>query len=99
MSGLSCRSARVKDAKASILLIAAHRVGGYLFITLFCVMGYFMVARLGETSAAASHGTMIHLTLAMVLSLRGSPYRFFSAFSRISANWLRAMSCARAPRQ
>jgi ferredoxin-NADP reductase len=61
-------SARVRDAKASILLIAAHRVGGYLFITLFCVMGYFMVARLGETSGGASPGTMIHLTLAMVLS-------------------------------
>jgi ferredoxin-NADP reductase len=49
-------------------LIAAHRIGGYLFIALFCVMGYFMVARLGDVSGGASPSTMIHLTLAMVLS-------------------------------
>jgi ferredoxin-NADP reductase/mono/diheme cytochrome c family protein len=61
-------SARAKDAKASTRLIAAHRIGGYLFIALFCVMGYFMVARLGEAGGGASSGTMIHLTLAMVLS-------------------------------
>lgn len=61
-------SARVRDAKASTRLIAAHRIGGYLFISLFCVMGYFMVARLGDVSGGASPGTMIHLTLAMVLS-------------------------------
>ncbi len=61
-------SARVRDAKASTLLIAAHRIGGYFFIALFCVMGYFMVARLGEAGEGASPGTMIHLTLAMVLS-------------------------------
>ena len=61
-------SARVRDAKASTRLIAAHRIGGYLFIALFCVMGYFMVARLGDAGGGASPGTMIHLTLAMVLS-------------------------------
>jgi len=59
-------SARVKEAKASARLIAAHRVGGYLFIALFCVMAFFMVARLGDVGASASPGTMIHLTLAMV---------------------------------
>jgi len=41
-------SAQVRDAQASARLIAAHRLGGYLFIALFCVMGYFMVARLGD---------------------------------------------------
>src|ERR1700730_14964393 len=61
-------SARVRDAKASTRLIAAHRIGGYLFIALFCVMGYFMIARLGDVAGGASPGTMIHLTLAMVLS-------------------------------
>jgi hypothetical protein len=61
-------SARVKDAKASTRLIAAHRIGGYLFIALFCVMGYFMVARLGDVAGGAPPSTMIHLTLAMVLS-------------------------------
>src|SRR6266581_354904 len=61
-------SARVKDARAGTRLIAAHRIGGYLFIALFCVMGYFMVARLGDVGGGTPPGTMIHLTLAMVLS-------------------------------
>ena len=60
-------SARM-SAKASSRLIAAHRIGGYLFIGLFCAMGYFMVARLGDAGASTSPGTIIHLTLAMVLS-------------------------------
>src|ERR1700685_2655853 len=61
-------SARVRDAKASTRLIVAHRIGGYLFIALYCVMGYFMVSRLGDAGSGASPGTMIHMTLAMVLS-------------------------------
>jgi ferredoxin-NADP reductase len=60
-------SARVRETKASTRLIAAHRIGGYLFIALFCVMGYFMLARLGDVGGGASP-TMIHFTLAMVLS-------------------------------
>jgi ferredoxin-NADP reductase len=60
-------SARVREAKANTRLIAAHRIGGYLFIALFCVMGYFMLARLGDVGGASS-GNMIHMTLAMVLS-------------------------------
>src|ERR1700688_1886873 len=61
-------SARVRDGKAGARLIAAHRIGGYVFIALFCVMGYFMVARLGDVATGAPPSTMIHLTLAMVLS-------------------------------
>ena len=61
-------SARVRDAKASTRLIAAHRVGGYLFIALFCVMGYFMLARLGDAGGSPPPATMLHITLAMVLS-------------------------------
>jgi len=61
-------SARVRNANAGSRLIVAHRIGGYLFIGLFCVMGYFMVARLGDASSGSSPGTIIHLTLAMVLS-------------------------------
>src|ERR1700720_3008538 len=60
-------SARVRDTEASARLIAAHRIGGYLFIALFCVMGYFMLAQLGDVGGAPP-GIMIHLTLAMVLS-------------------------------
>ena len=60
-------SVRVRDAKAGARLVAAHRIGGYLFISLFCGIGYFMVARLGDGAQSASSGTVIHLTLAMVL--------------------------------
>src|SRR5579863_7934675 len=61
-------SARIRDARGSSQLIGAHRIGGYLFIALFCVMAYFMVSRLGETGGDASPGTIIHLTLAMLLT-------------------------------
>src|ERR1700733_6249835 len=61
-------SARVRDAKASTRLIAAHRIGGYFFIAMFCVMGYFMFARLGDVAGGAPPGAMIHMALAMVLS-------------------------------
>ena len=49
-------SARVRDAKAGALSIAAHRIGGYLFITLFCVRGYFTVARLGDPGKVPPEG-------------------------------------------
>src|SRR6266446_5056851 len=61
-------SAQVKNTRASARLIAAHRIGGYIFISLFCVMGYFMIARMRDSSGTASTGTMIHLTVAMLLS-------------------------------
>jgi ferredoxin-NADP reductase/mono/diheme cytochrome c family protein len=61
-------SARVKQTGATARLISAHRIGGYLFIALFCVMGYFMLARLASMDGSASPGAMIHLTLAMILS-------------------------------
>jgi ferredoxin-NADP reductase len=61
-------SARVRQNGATARLISAHRIGGYLFIALFCVMGYFMLARLENMDGSASPGAMIHLTLAMILS-------------------------------
>src|SRR5690348_2204666 len=61
-------SARVKYTKANTRLIAAHRIGGYLLIALFCVMGFFMAARWDGVARGAPPSTMIHLTLAMVLS-------------------------------
>ena len=61
-------SARVRDSKAGTRLIAAHRIGGYLFIALFCVMAYFMVSRLGDAGGNSAPSAMIHMTLAMVLS-------------------------------
>src|ERR1051325_5339075 len=61
-------SARIRSAKASARLIAAHRIGGYLFVALFCAIGYFMVARLSDAASGASPASMVHLILAMVLS-------------------------------
>src|SRR5690349_19818746 len=59
---------RVKAAKASSRMIALHRIGGYVFIGLFCVMSYFMAARLRGGGADSSANVTIHLTLAMILS-------------------------------
>jgi ferredoxin-NADP reductase len=61
-------SARVREAKASTRLVAAHRIGGYLFIALYCVMGYAMISRLGDVGGDTAPGTLLHLTLAMALS-------------------------------
>jgi hypothetical protein len=57
----------VRATKAS-WMIALHRIGGYLFIGLFCVMTYFMVARLRGGKADNSATVTIHLALAMILS-------------------------------
>jgi ferredoxin-NADP reductase len=61
-------SARVKNARASARLIAAHRIGGYLFILMFCIMSYFMISRMKDGSGTTSAGTMIHMTVAMLLT-------------------------------
>jgi ferredoxin-NADP reductase len=49
-------------------MLAFHRLGGYLFIALFCVMAYFMVARLRQRGADNSSTVTLHLALAMILS-------------------------------
>src|SRR5262252_3793910 len=59
---------RVKATNASSRMLTLHRIGGYLFIALFCVMTYFMVARLRSVGADTSATVTIHLALAMVLS-------------------------------
>ena len=59
---------RVKAAKASSRLLALHRIGGYLFIGLFCIMAYFMVARLRNGGGDTSPTVTAHLGLAMILS-------------------------------
>src|ERR1700741_3300135 len=60
-------SARVRDARAGTRLIAAHRLGGYLFIALFCVMGYFMVLRTTNLSDDLSIPALLHVLIAMSL--------------------------------
>jgi ferredoxin-NADP reductase len=61
-------SARVKNARASARLIAAHRIGGYIFILMFCLMSYFMISRMKDSPGTTSAGTMIHMTVAMLLT-------------------------------
>jgi ferredoxin-NADP reductase/mono/diheme cytochrome c family protein len=61
-------SARLTSTKASGRLIAAHRIGGYVFIALFCLMAYYMFSRLGDASGGAAPAAIVHLTIAMVLS-------------------------------
>jgi ferredoxin-NADP reductase len=58
----------VKAANASARMLALHRIGGYLFIALFCVMTYFMAARLRGGGVDSSATVTIHLALAMILS-------------------------------
>jgi ferredoxin-NADP reductase len=58
---------RVKAANASSRMLALHRIGGYLFIALFCVMSYYMLARL-RTGADTSPTVALHLALAMLIS-------------------------------
>jgi len=59
---------RVKAARTSSRLLALHRIGGYLFIGLFSVMAYFMVARLRNGSGDTSPTVTAHLAIAMILS-------------------------------
>jgi ferredoxin-NADP reductase len=59
---------RVNATNASSRMLALHRIGGYLFIALFCVMTYFMVARVRSGGADTSATITIHLGLAMILS-------------------------------
>ena len=59
---------RIKAAKTSSRMLTLHRIGGYVFIALFCVMSYFMVARLRGGGVDTSPTVTLHLALAMVLS-------------------------------
>src|SRR5690349_5825672 len=58
---------RVKVAGVSSRMLTLHRIGGYVFIALFCVMTYYMLARLGG-GADISPTTTLHLALALILS-------------------------------
>ena len=41
-------SKQLRDRRDKALLVRAHRIGGYLFILLFCSMIYFMLLKLRE---------------------------------------------------
>ena len=58
-----------RNGRTRTLLIAVHRVGGYLFVILFCIMAYSMSQRLAG-SGITSHLPMylvLHIVLVLVL--------------------------------
>src|SRR5579864_7069907 len=59
---------RVKAAKTSSRMLTLHRLGGFTFIALYCVMAYFMVGRLGSDGGDTSPTVTVHLVLALILS-------------------------------
>ena len=61
-------STRTRDQTARDRIIRAHRIAGYLFIALFCLMSWFMLLRLGETSDELSLRSMLHVLIAMILA-------------------------------
>ena len=52
-----------RDGRTRTRLIAVHRVGGYLFVILFCIMAYSMSQRL------AGSGITSHLPMSLVLHI------------------------------
>jgi ferredoxin-NADP reductase/mono/diheme cytochrome c family protein len=48
-------------------LIQAHRLGGYLFIAIFCLMSYFMALRTTKVSDELSMRVLVHVLVAMAL--------------------------------
>lgn len=60
-------SVRTKEAKTNARILFFHRAGGYTFVALFLVMGYFMFSRLGGASGGSAPMPLVHLILAMLL--------------------------------
>src|SRR5262245_18636185 len=60
-------STRGSSRKGSDRLIFLHRLAGYAFIAVFCVMVYYMAGRLRSDTPISGSAT-IHLTLALVLA-------------------------------
>jgi len=60
-------SSRSKDHAAHSRLMRAHRLGGYAFILLFCVFGYFMALRIKGVSDELPPRLTFHLILALLL--------------------------------
>ncbi|MBL8194051.1 MAG: photosystem P840 reaction-center cytochrome c-551, partial [Blastocatellia bacterium] len=60
-------SSRLKDKGASAKLVKGHRIGGYIFIFLFCVMTYYMVLKIKDTPDELALRPMLHMLIAMLL--------------------------------
>jgi ferredoxin-NADP reductase len=61
-------SSRLKDKGASARLVQGHRIGGYIFILLFCVMTYYMILKIKDSPDELALRPMIHMLLAMLLT-------------------------------
>jgi ferredoxin-NADP reductase/mono/diheme cytochrome c family protein len=60
-------SSRLKDKGASAKLVQGHRIGGYVFIFLFCIMTYYMVIKIKDTPDELALRPLLHMLLAMLL--------------------------------
>lgn len=60
-------SSKLKDKGASARLVQGHRIGGYVFILLFCVMTYYMVVKIKDTPDELALRPLLHMILAMLL--------------------------------
>ena len=49
-------------------ILRAHRIAGYLFIALFCLMSWFMLLKVKETPDELPLRAMLHILIAMVLA-------------------------------
>src|SRR5712691_3807506 len=58
---------RVQDRAASAWLVRFHRLGGYLFVALYCAMSYFMALRMKGVSDELSPRVEAHIVLALLL--------------------------------
>ena len=54
-------------SRMSQRLIQAHRLGGYSFIALFCLMSYFMALRTTDPPDELSMRALVHVLIAMSL--------------------------------
>jgi hypothetical protein len=60
-------SSRSANDATRTRLIHAHRVGGYTFVLLFCVLFYFMALRLKGVSDELPNRLALHILLALLL--------------------------------
>lgn len=60
-------SSRLKDRGAASSLVRGHRIGGYIFIIIFCVMTYFMIIRIKDAPDDQSLRPLLHMLLAMLM--------------------------------
>jgi ferredoxin-NADP reductase len=59
---------RSKDQASRERLIRVHRIGGYVFVGLFCAMAYFMVLRIQGVSDELPPRLIVHIVLALTIA-------------------------------